>query len=351
MNAEEILARTFAEHEEQAPDPEAVLADVHARLARRRRTVPVLAAAATVAAIAIGASVLVGQQRPAPGPPASTPSPTATGSNWTPPPNPSPTPPDPLATGSLADAARSTVAVDTTWLPPGTVKDFALGLFYGRQTRTYEVTGSDGSSTHIDLEVRPGSDLKTDDGIDNQPHDVTIGGRPAREFRAGEVYAVVVRLPGNRVAQVGVLPMGGGGTLDVAATGRRVAASLRFDRPEPIKPAYRPTYVPKDLVVRAVDRSDGLGTQWTLAKPDAQPQGPWVAVGQDPRPGTNSTLPQPVVDGRPVQGHPTHVVTEGGGQVALYVDRFVAGQSLTITVTNNLVPVAELYKIADGIRF
>ena len=75
--------------------------------------------------------------------------------------------------------------------------------------------------------------------------------------------------------------------------------------------------------------------------------------GEDHRadpPGTDPNLPQPVVDGRPVPGHPTHVVTRSGDQLALYVDRFVGGRSLVITVTSGLVPVEELYKIADGVR-
>jgi hypothetical protein len=43
------------------------------------------------------------------------------------------------------------------------------------------------------------------------------------------------------------------------------------------------------------------------------------------------------------------VITDGD-QVTLYVDRFVSGNSLTITATNDLVPLAELYRIADGTR-
>jgi hypothetical protein len=140
----------------------------------------------------------------------------------------------------------------------------------------------------------------------------------------------------------------------MAAIGRRVAMSLRFDRPEPINPEFRPTYVPKGLAVRSVGRSDTPGvpgsTEWGLATPDAPPEGPWVGLREDARSGTSPTLPQPVVSGRPVQGHPTHVVSDSGGQFTLYVDRFVSGKSLTITVTNNLIPLAEAYRIADGIR-
>lgn len=354
MNTDEILSRTFAEHEGASPEPEAVLAAVHARLSRRRRATPLVAAAAMVVAIAVGASVLVGQRGPANEPPATdpTPTPSATGTNRTPPPDPS-AGADPLVKVPLAKAALSTVAIDTTWLPPGATKNTALGLFYGRQTREYYVTDSGGRITHISLAVRSGSALTPDDGVDRgEARDLTLGGRPAREWRTGDVYSVVVRLPENRVAQVDVsLMTGTSGTFDMVAAGRRIATSLRFDRPERIEPEFRPTYLPKGLAVRAVGRSsDALGgTQWALATPDAPPQGPWVAMGEDPRPGTSPTLPQPVVSGRPVQGHPTHAITDGD-QVTLYVDRFVSGKSLTISATSNLVPLAELYRIADGTR-
>jgi hypothetical protein len=349
MNADEILARTFADHEGEAPDADAVLADVHARLTRRRRAVPILAAAATVAAIAIGASVLVGQERPAPRP-ATGATPTPTGSNHTTPPDPT-AEPDPLVRVPLARLALSAVTLDAGWLPPGVAENTELGLFYGRQTRAYNVTDSAGRTTRINFEVRSGSTLTPDDTIDRGPgRDLTLGGRPAREWQKDSVYLVVVRLPGNRVAQVDVTPMPDG-TLDLAATGRHVATSLRFDRPTPIKPDFRPTYVPKGLAVRAVGRSDGAESPyWSLATPTAPPEGPSVSLGVDTRPGTSSTLPQPVVSGRPVQGHPTHLVPQAGNQVALYVDRFVGGKSLTINVTDKLVSVAELYKIADGVR-
>lgn len=351
MNADEILTRTFADHQGEAPDPDTVLAEVHARVARRRRTLPVVAAAATVAVIAIGASVLVDQRGPDPSPPASTltASPTPTGANSIPPPDPSPTPRDPLSTGPLADAARTTVAIDTTWLPPGTTRNTALERSYGSQIRSYVITGSDGRVVHVDLQLRAGSALTSKNGIDGQPHDLTIGGRAAREYRSEDRHSVVVRLPENQVAQVSVRSMSDPPTVDLAAIGRRIAASLRFDRPERITLAYRLTYVPKGLVVRAVGRSDE-GTGWGLARSDAPPEGAWVGVGEDLRTGNDPTLPEPRVAGRPVQGHPTYVVTQSDNQIALYVNRFVGSKSLTINVTNDLVSVAELYKIADGVR-
>lgn len=246
--------------------------------------------------------------------------------------------------------------METTWLPPGTAKVIELARFYGRQIRVYEVTGPTGEVTRIELQVRSGPDLTPDDGVDTDPRDITLGGRPAREWRKDGAYSVVVRLPGDRVAQVGVFPPRGGMSKDPpdpAPVGRRIATSLRLDRPQPVAPAFRPTYVPKGLAVRAVGRSDALGgTYWTLAAPDAIPQGSYVALGQDPRSGSDPTLgttPGSGVAGRPVQGHPTHVLTDDGRR-ALYVDRFRSGQSLVVSAIDALVPVAELYRIADAVR-
>lgn len=347
MNADEILVRTFAEHEGETPDPEVVLADVHARLARRRRTVPILAAAATVAAIAIGASVVAGQ-RSTPAPPASTPTPTPTGANRTPS-QPGPTPVDPLSALPAAAAAQATVGVDTTWLPPGTVKRTELAVFYGRQTRVYEITGPAGAPTYVELRLWTGSSLTPDQFLDASPHDLTLGGRAAREWAGSDLYVIVLRAPGGRVAQVNVFRPGDAARADLAATGRRIATSLRLDRAEPVRPEFRPTYVPKGLVVRSVGVRDLDGTSWALAAPHADPAGPYVALGLDKRTSSNSTVPGPMVSARPVRGHPAHVITDGD-QISLWVDGLVRGKTLTVTTTRNLIPVAELYRIAEGVR-
>ena len=164
-----------------------------------------------------------------------------------------------------------------------------------------------------------------------------------------DVHTGVVRRPGNQVAEVTVNPSGGP-PADLAAARRRVAASLRFDRPEPVRPAYRLTFVPKGLVAghrpAGRDRGDPVG-----AGPGGRAAAGGVGGrGRGPPPGRP---PDPArADGRraPVQGRPTHLVRQGGDQVALYVDRLVGRNSLTLNVTGGLVPEAELYRIADGVR-
>jgi hypothetical protein len=348
MTTDEILARTFADHEADAPDPEAVLADVHTRLTRRRRTAPVLAAAATVAAIAIGASVLVGVQRRSPAP-ASTPTPAAPTSTYRPPQIPSqptPTPVDPLSTQSPGAAARATVGIDAGWLPPGKAKQTGLYYSYGRQQREYDI---DGPTTHVELKLWTGTSLTPDQFFDPAPRDLTLDGQPAREWSGPDLYAVVLRVPGGRVAQVNVMAAGRGDQAGLAATGRRIAESLRLDRADPIRPEFRPTYAPHGMVVRSISVRDLDGTQWVLAGPHADPAGPGFVVTEDGRKATSSSVGGSPVPGRPVQGHPTHVFTEEH-RVSLWVDGLVHGKSLVVIDWDGKSPVAELYKIADGVR-
>lgn len=344
MTTDEILARTFADHEGDAPDPAAVLAGVHTRLTRRRRTVPVLAAAATVAAIAIGASVLVGQ-RPHPGPPASSPGPTSTYRPQNPS-QPTPTPVDPLSTQTPDAAARATVGIDAGWLPPGQAKQTGLYYSYGRQQRDYEI---DGLSTHVELKLWTGTSLTPDQFFDPAPRDLTLDGQPAREWSGPDLYAVVLRVPGGRVAQVTITSHELSGQSELAATGRRIATSLRLDRADPIRPELRPTYLPEGLVVRGLFVRDLDGTSWDLSTPHGDPAGPAFVVTEDNRKATGSTVGGSPVPGRSVQGHRSYLFTEDHRK-SLWVDGLVHGKSLVVIDWDGKSPVAELYKIADGVR-
>lgn len=160
---------------------------------------------------------------------------------------------------------------------------------------------------------------------------------------------MVLRVPGGRVAQVNVSRSGARGQLDLAATGRRIATSLRLDHAEPIRPDFRPTYVPKGQAIRGVFVRDLDGTSWDLAAPDADPAGPGFILTEDSRKATDSTVGGSPVPGRPVQGHPTHLFTEED-RVSLWVDGLVHGNTLTVIDLGRKASVAELYKIADGVR-
>lgn len=343
MNAEEILARTFADHESLAPDVEATLAGIHDRLPHRRRSITVLAAAAVVVLIVASFSVLAGWQRPDPGPPASP------------------------ATLTAAPEAEEMVSLDTTWLPSGTARSTRVQRYYGTQEHTYIVTGADRVPITVDLVLRPGSDL-TPAGSGPPPvelgyrqRDLRITGRPAREWEndtghQDTSYTAVVRLTDKQVTDVGVsVPLGKEGRgAALAVIGRRVAASLRLDRPQPIDPAYRPGYVPTGFRVSAVGRVDVLGTFWALTTPGAVPDGAAVTIQDVPRGGASPASsggapPASAVAGQPVQGRPSKVVTDGA-TVTLWIEGLRPGLTIVISSTHAAVPLAELYKIADGIR-
>jgi hypothetical protein len=51
-----------------------------------------------------------------------------------------------------------------------------------------------------------------------------------------------------------------------------------------------------------------------------------------------------------VQGRPSHVITDGA-TVSLWIDLLRPGASVRVTATHAAVPVEELYRIGDGIRF
>jgi hypothetical protein len=143
--------------------------------------------------------------------------------------------------------------------------------------------------------------------------------------------------------------VGGSDQLDLAATGRRIATSLRLDRATPVRPDFRPTYVPAGLVVRAVFTRRPDGTTWVLAPPHADPAGPALVLVEDRRKATDPTVGGSPVPGRPVRGHPTHLFTEPD-RVALWVDGLVHGKTLTVIDSGKQASVAELYQVAEGVR-
>ena len=235
-------------------------------------------------------------------------------------------------------------------MPPGTAKQTELSVFYGRQTREYEISDTRGDTMYVELRLWTGTSLTPDEFLDPTPRDLTLGGRAAREWSGPDLYVVVLRVPGGRVAQVNVFQPGADGLADLAAAGRRIATSLRLDRTEPVHPEFRPTYVPPGLVVRSVGVRSLDGTNWALTRPNADVAGSYVGLGLDKRTGANPTVPGSTVEGRPVHGHPAHVNTDGD-RVSLWVDGLVHGKTLVVAETGKLASVAELYKIAEGVRF
>lgn len=321
MNADQILSRTFAEHEHLTPDPEAVLAGVHDR---RRRVLPVAVAAVTVAAVAVGASLLVGRGPAAPAPAVSRPP------------------------ATTAPAVPDTLSVAPGWLPAGKVYPVTQANSYGQQSRTYDIVTPDGAGMNVTIGLRPGTELPTENEH-GTPRDVTIGGRPAREWSVAQYYTGAVRVPGDRIATVDVDDhdfdnSGPRPAAEVAGIGRRVLAGLRLDRPEPMDTTFRLTYVPAGLAVRAVS-TYGNTTRYELNRPDSSERDPGtVTVEQE---AVGPPAPPSRTPGRPVQGRPSWVQDAGIGQ-QLVVTGPRPGLSVALGPG---APLPELYRMADGIRW
>jgi hypothetical protein len=331
MRNDDILSRTFAEHEHLAPDADAVLAGLRDR---PRRVLPVAATVTTVAAVAIGASILL-DRSPAPTTPTGAPRPAAS------------------SAAARVVPVPATIALAAGRLPAGTATPSLTASSYGEQLRGYDVVGPDGTSTSVLLTARPGTALPTENKR-GTPRDVTIGGRPGREWSGAGWYTAAVRGPGGRVVQVDLTSYEKDGDTPVpaaglAAVGRDVLAHVRLDRKEEIPTAYTLTYAPAGLVGRAVS-TDQDGTRYELAGPTA-PAGS-AAVYVEPAEGSwaggQKGKPRPPAKpGRPVQGRPTFIVTTSAGP-ELFVDELRPGVSITLSAG---APLAELYKIADGIRW
>jgi hypothetical protein len=337
MTADHVLARTFAEHEHLAPDADATLAGITDRLNRPRRTGPVLAAAAAAAVVVVGATVVL-HHDPAPVQAAARPAAPATAP-------PAAVPPA---------AAPQSVSLAAAWLPAGTVTPGMLSSGYGTDVRLYDVADADGGSTDVLLTAGAGAG---EDAKFGSPRSTTIGGRPAREWSVPGRYTVVVREPGGRDARVDVSSYGRGGVTarpaaTVATLGRQVAAHLRLDRPQPLRPAFRLGYAPAGLPVRAVTVDPLSGTAYELAPARATAGHATLVVQTMPTGAAiNAKGTAPTTPGTPVQGHPTIVEQTGNGPTLLVRD-LRPGTSIRLSPDQTRGPdLATLYRIARTIAW
>jgi hypothetical protein len=350
MNADQILAQTFAEHESLAPDPELTLDGVHQRVRTRRRqtvtrSLTVAAAAATAAAVALGSS-LIGADRPAPQQHVA---------------------PATATTPAAPAAAPDFVNVAAGWLPPGRSKQVVVWNTFNEQGRGYTVAAAAGSQTYILLGLAPGTALPTAYKR-GTPRDLVLAGRPAREWSVDDWYYLATVLPQGRIGTVSVQggqAEGKGGDSSaaaLAAVGRQVAAHLRLDRHDPIRTDFSLTHLPPGFVVRGLNWDTQSGTSYTLAPraarvTDETVNYPVVAEYQ----GTRASLTgkgadakggkrEPTVTpGRPVQGHRTYLIGSRTYPV-LFIDSVRPGVSITLAGGTALTDRAELYRIADGLR-
>lgn len=339
MNADRILSRTFAEHEHLAPDPQAVLHALQADHAtgRRRSAVAVAGTAATVAALAIGTAVLFDDRAPDP----------VTASSR------------PVATTPAAPPDRSAghLTLAAGWLPAGRVEQVFASTGFGREYRGYQVTPATGAGIYVVVNTAPGTALPTQNkrGV---ARDLTIGGRPAREWSVPDWYTLAIGMPGGTVATVDL--SAGSETAHVPAAtmtalGRHVGAELEFDRRDPIDTTFTLSHLPAGTAVRTVTSDSSSGTRYSLGGPAATGEKPGprsVEVAQltDAWSVDRGKPREPATRGTPVLGRPTWVL-DSGPWPALWVDEVRPGISIMLSPTGPGTTLAELYETAGGIRW
>jgi hypothetical protein len=233
-------------------------------------------------------------------------------------------------------------------LPPGTWHGDHTWNNFGVQTRAFVGVAADRSTTSVTLETRPGTALSTD-LVQGAGNGTTIGGRPARVWAERGFATVVFRPAGDRVAEVTVERAGAAGP-GLATVARQVAVALRFDRPERIDTDFTVTYAPRGLAVRQVDWGTTSATTYGMAGPTATQAE--VRVQENRRTWSQDTRPFKLraTRGRAVQGRPTYVYAAVGGGQTVWVDELRPGVSIMVGGASG-TPVAELYRVADGVRW
>jgi hypothetical protein len=235
------------------------------------------------------------------------------------------------------------------------VQQTGLSNGFGRQTHGYDVTATGGTSTHVLVSTEPGTALPTTYKL-GTPHDLSVGGRPAREWSVDDWYYLAILEPDGQVVAVEIRggPNQGkgldGSAAALAAVGQKVGANLDLNRHDSINPSFGLSDLPAGVEVRAVSRDHQSGTTYTVASPRAQPPsqptdyarvsevaGTWASAGGNP-----------ALQGRLVQGHPTYVIS-GRAFPGLWIDSVRPGVSISIFGGPGVTTVADVYEIADGL--
>ncbi|MEN3362177.1 MAG: hypothetical protein V7637_6159 [Mycobacteriales bacterium] len=335
MRADHTLHQTFVEHEHLAPDTEQARTAfyLHLRQRRRRRThqsLAALTAAVAAAAVTVAGIQVRGAPPAADRATAGRGTPTAQGT--TRPPHPRPPGPLPLPT---------TLTLGAGWLPGATTEVVDANGF-GRQQRGFLLKGG-GPHSYVLITAEPGGLTSPYGGA---PHDLLINGKQAREYRQTGVYYIAVRVAPGRILSVYVGDNAGAEQL--AVIGRRVAENLRLDRHDTVTLPFALTYLPAGTGARGFERDTVAGNTTLRIGPPGLRQdidAPFTVM--EAVTGDDAILPPSPKHGRPIQGHPTRYASTSD-TTYLWVDGFLGQHS--VLITGRPGTLAELYKIADGLR-
>lgn len=340
MNVDTLLKDTFAAREDLAGDPDAVLAAVRERIAHRPsplgRPIAIAAGVVAIAGVASGAVALSHHD---------TRSGTASMHQAAGPGHAAPIP----AAGSTA----LTMPYDLGWLPEGSaayhvrrLNDAEPGqsgrpVFDGEYILT--VTASTGT-TDIDVQQAPG-DLAGARFKSGPGRPVTIDHRSGIEITNPDgSYELYFDDAAGGLMYLDVRSESGGGAAENVATGRRVAANVRFPGTAQVQPSFGIGYFPPGTKVRAFDVESGLTLGGTVINGPVTQYEIWTRTTLQATVSTASAA-GPGTPGRAVQGHPTRYTDENGYRT-LFVLGAVDGKPVQLS---GRLPLAELYTIADGL--
>lgn len=273
MNTEDLLTDLFARDAQNRPDPVAVLDAVHHRLGHQRpivgvRTVSAVAAAATVAAIAVGATMFTAPSGHHSGPAEGAPTPTVTisapatqsPSRSAAPTTVYPTPtapttvyPTPTAPTTVyptprwsaptisvpGGAGRSYSTINAGWLPgPATQNPTGTSNQAGFEERDWDVR-VDGVAMDVIIWIEPGSLPARMQATGGKSHNrrVTVNGHAGREFRSTNITIIAFDLGNGTIAYVGPSvkqPTATVTSARIATIAAKVAENMQFHRHDPI---------------------------------------------------------------------------------------------------------------------
>lgn len=323
MNTEQLITKTLVEQAEcLSPDERDVRAAVFARVHKRRRPnigvlAPLYAGVVVIALIAV-AIITVGHSR--------------TGGRPT------------RAEG--ANAPLTTV-IGAGWLP-GSKNRQVIATFTAAGQRVQYAWNYAGTPFNAIVSASQTPSVPRSDQVGTE-HAVTVAGKPAREWASYGGYLLAYRADNGQYIWITVVTMNVvriARKASLAAIGRHIARTLRFDVPVTGGPAQLTT-LPRGAYltslsytavaggfIDSVDVRLGARTGDASGRPAELRYGPLHVKGDA---------------GRPVQGHRT-IVQSTGGATALTVVNLRGVYSVQLRSGLGMPDLTALYQVADGFR-
>lgn len=341
MEIEKLLKDTFTEHEHVAPDSDEVLAAAQRRIDSRRAVSRPLAVAAGVVALTLAAVTVAALNRSGDGNTQAA-APTA-----------------PVATSDAPPAkpgiADLTMPFTLGWLPPGEPDYLARRINTGGSAEEPDkpVYGGEyllhieNGGTTVMVDVQEFKMMSVDDAAfkSGAGKPVTIGGKRGIEsvnYDGPGGYELYLEHPEVGAMYINVGPENGG-TADpetLASYGRKIAEHLEFPGTTTLTPSFGLGDLPSGIrmctfgIDKPFEGTEPV-TSYSVGTCDSAGSSINLGTSGDPRGDA----------GRPVQGHKTRIIDEGGYR-SLWILGAVGNEPVLLAGN---APEAKLYAIADGL--